>query len=231
MKTNTEADVRTDTAIKVMALFFVAIIFLALTTDPIKVGTKEGDRAPMLEGKAYNGSSWYEFDMDSYLTKNWTAGDADGEWMVVEFMDTDCQFCVRSADDMGYDAEYFMKLRTSHQTNPGMGPWDGPIVNFIASATELDIPGHETSRDEIVAFRDKSGEEVCADSACAERAGGPHRFVYIDDIDQDNMKEWKVPGTPAYFLIQPDGIVAWTSTENKQETVFEAIMRITPQEA
>ena len=37
-----------------------------------------------------------------------------------------------------------------------MGPWDGPIVNFIASATELDIPGHETSRDEIVAFGDKS---------------------------------------------------------------------------
>ena len=104
-------------------------------------------------------------------------------------------------------------------------------MNFIASATELDIPGHETSRDEIVAFRDKSGEEVCADSACAERAGGAHRFVYIDDIDQDNMKEWKVPGTPAYFLIQPDGIVAWTSTENTQETVFEAIMRITPQEA
>ena len=43
------------------------------------------------------------------------------------------------------------------------------------------------------------------------------------------MKEWKVPGTPAYFLIQPDGIVAWTSTENSQETVFEAIMRITPE--
>ena len=50
-----------------------------------------------------------------------------------------------------------------------------------------------------------------------------------DDIDQDNMKQWKVPGTPAYFLIQPDGIVAWTSTENSQETVFEAIMRITPE--
>ena len=172
MNTNTEADVRTDTGIKVMALFFVAIIFLALTTDPIKTGTKEGDRAPILTGKAYNGSSWVEFDMDDYLTKNWTAGDADGQWMVVEFMDTDCPFCVRSADDMGYDAEYFMKLRTSHQTNPGMGPWDGPIVNFIASATELDIPGHETSRDEIVAFRDKSGEEVCADSACAERLAG-----------------------------------------------------------
>ena len=46
MKTNTEADVRTDTGIKIMALFFVAIIFLAVTTDPIKTGTKEGDRAP-----------------------------------------------------------------------------------------------------------------------------------------------------------------------------------------
>lgn len=229
MKTNTEADVRTDTGIKVMALFFVAIIFLALTTDPIKTGTKEGDRAPMLEGKAYNGSSWYEFEMSDYLTQNWTAGDAEGQWLVVEFMDTDCPFCVRSADDVGYDAEYFMKLRPSHATNPGMGPWDGPVVNFIASATELDIPGHETSRDEIEAFRDKSGDEVCADSACAERAGQSHRFVYIDDIDQDNMKEWKVPGTPAYFLIQPDGIVAWTSTENSQETVFEAIMRITPE--
>ena len=114
MKTNTEADVRTDTAIKVVAIFFVAIIFLALTTDPIKVGTKEGDRAPMLEGKpatAVHGTG----DMDSYLTKNWTAGDADGQWMVVEFMDTDCPFCVRSADDMGYDAEYFMKLRTSRK--------------------------------------------------------------------------------------------------------------------
>ena len=49
MKTNTEADVRTDTGIKIMALFFVAIIFLAVTTDPIKTGTKEGDRAPPLE--------------------------------------------------------------------------------------------------------------------------------------------------------------------------------------
>ena len=110
-----------------------------------------------------------------------------------------------------------------------MAPWDGPIVNFVASATELDIPNHETSRDEIEAFRDKSGEETCASNSCAERAGQNHRFVYIDDIDQDNMKEWKVAGTPAYYLIQPDGIVAWTSAENQQETVLEAIMRITPE--
>ena len=122
-----------------------------------------------------------------------------------------------------------MKLRSNHASY-GESAVGRPHREFHRQRHGTRHPGHETSRDEIVAFRDKSGEEVCADSACAERAGGAHRFVYIDDIDQDNMKEWKVPGTP-YFLIQPDGIVAWTSTENTQETVFEAIMRITPQEA
>ena len=41
------------------------------------------------------------------------------------------------------------------------------------------------------------------------------------------MKEWKVPGTPAYYLIQPDGIVAWSSSESKEETVRDAIFRLT----
>lgn len=222
MKTDTEADVRTDTGIKVMALFFVAIIFLAVTTDPIKTGTTEGDRAPPLEGLAYNGSGWYEFDMSDYLTANWTAGDDEGQWLLVEFMDTDCPFCVRSAGEVGQDANYFMKLGAQNENS-----WRGPVVNFIASATELDIPGHESSRDEIEAFRDRDGEEVCDGSSCATRDGQAHNFVYIDDLDQDNMKEWKVPGTPAYFLIQPDGIVAWVSSENPSEEVRDAIFRLT----
>jgi len=46
MKYDEEADVRTDTAIKIMALFFASIMFLAFTTDPIASGTKEGQRAP-----------------------------------------------------------------------------------------------------------------------------------------------------------------------------------------
>ena len=44
------------------------------------------------------------------------------------------------------------------------------------------------------------------------------------------MQEWKVAGTPSYYLIQPDGIVAWSSADSPQETVLEAIMRLTPQE-
>ena len=51
--------------------------------------------------------------------------------------------------------------------------------------------------------------------------------AYIDDIDQDNMKAWKVPGTPAYYLIQPDGIVAWSSAESTEEKVADAIFRLT----
>ena len=230
MLNNTEADVRTDTLIRVMALFFVAIIVLAVTTNPIPSGPNVGERAPPLEGMAYNGSGWTEFNMDDYLTANWTAGDSDAQWLLVDFMDTDCPFCEKSADDVGYDAEYFMKLRANHRTYPSLGQWDGPIVNFVASATELEIPNHETSRDEIEAFRDRSGEEECAGKSCAQREGDAHRFVYIDDIDQDNMQEWKVAGTPSYYLIQPDGIVAWSSADSPQETVLEAIMRLTPQE-
>ena len=41
------------------------------------------------------------------------------------------------------------------------------------------------------------------------------------------MKAWKVPGTPSYFLIQPDGIVAWVSSENTDEEVSDAIFRLT----
>lgn len=227
MKHDLEADVRTDTGIKILALFFAAIMFLAFTTDPIATGTKAGERAPNLEGMAYNGSGWTSFEMSDYFITNWTKGDPSGEWMLVEFMDTDCTFCLRAAGEVAQNSNYFMKI---DKDNDGTPAWKGPTVNFIASATQLDIPNHETSREEIVGFRDKTGDQECGGSACATRQGGAHAFVYIDDIDQDNMKAWKVPGTPAYYLIQPDGIVAWSSSENSNEEVRDAIFRLTLEE-
>ena len=62
MQSDEEADVRTDAGIKILAMFFVAIMVLAFTTNPIATGTKVGERAPTLEGKAYNGGGWTEFD-------------------------------------------------------------------------------------------------------------------------------------------------------------------------
>ena len=189
-------------AISVASIFFIAIIIIALTANPVSIGTNVGQRAPDVEGKAFNGSSWQSFDFDSYFDLEWEKGNMSGQWVAIEFMDTDCPYCQQTAPDYGQWANQFNK------NNPN-SDWTGPHVNFLASATELSIQGHDTSRAEIEEFR----------------AEYNHNFPYIDDIDQDNMKEWGIPGTPTYFLIQPDGIIAWVSDSN--EDLGQAIQRIT----
>ena len=191
-------------ALSVASLFFIAIMIIAFTANPVAIGTDVGERAPDVEGKAYNGTSWVEFDFESYFDNSWEEGNISGQWVAIEFMDTDCPYCQQTADEYGQWAN------TYSANNPN---WNGPHVNFLASATELDIPGHETSRAEIQDFRAEYG----------------HNFPYIDDIDQDNMKEWGIPGTPTYFLIQPDGIIAWVS-DDSNEDLAQAIVRLTPQE-
>lgn len=191
-------------ALSVASLFFIAIMIIAFTANPVAIGTDVGERAPDVEGKAYNGTSWVEFDFESYFDNSWKEGNISGQWVAIEFMDTDCPYCQQTADEYGQWAN------TYSANNPN---WNGPHVNFLASATELDIPGHETSRAEIQDFRAEYG----------------HNFPYIDDIDQDNMKEWGIPGTPTYFLIQPDGIIAWVS-DDSNEDLEQAIVRLTPQE-
>ena len=208
-----------------MSLFFVGLIIIAATTSPIATGTKAGERAPALEGKFYNGSGgWQTFNLESYWVSNWQEGDVSGQWVFLEFMDTDCPYCVRSAEDMSLNAADF------DGSNP---QWNGAIVNFMASATELDINGHDSSRAEIVAFRDKTADsgQSCAGSDCGSRPGSAHTFPYIDDLDQDNMKEWKVGGTPSYYLIQPDGIIAWSSSENPGEDSRDAILSLVTRES
>jgi len=219
-----EADVRTTALIRVMALFFVGIMIIAATTSPIATGTKEGERAPALEGKFYNGSSWTDFNLESYWDSSWEEGDISGQWVVIEFMDTDCPYCVKSAEDMSVSANDF------GGSNP---QWDGAIVNFIASVTELDIQGHDSSRAEMIAFRNKIADsgETCAGSDCGSRPGTAHNFPYIDDMDQENMKKWKVGGTPSYYLIQPDGIISWSSSEHQGEELRDAILTLVPRES
>jgi hypothetical protein len=219
-----EADVRTTALIRVMALFFVGIMIIAATTSPIATGTREGERAPSLEGKFYNGSAWTDFNLESYWDSEWEEGDMNGQWVVVEFMDTDCPYCVASAEDMGINANDF------GGSNP---QWDGATVNFIASVAELNIDGHDSSRDEMIAFRNKIADsgESCSKSDCGSRPGTAHNFPYIDDLDLDNMKKWKVSGTPSYYLIQPDGIIAWSSAEHQGEELRDAIIVLVPRES
>ena len=177
-------------------------MIIALTANPIAIGTDVGERAPDLEGKVYNGTSWTEFDFESYFDLTWEEGNITGQWVAVEFMDTDCPACQNAASTYGEWAN------TYSANNPN---WNGPHVNFLASATEL--TGHDSSRAEIQDFR----------------AGYNHNFPYIDDIDQDNMDKWGIPATPTYFLIQPDGIVAWNS-DDRSKTLAGAIEELTPKE-
>lgn len=215
-----------------MSLFFVGLIIIAATTSPIATGTKAGERAPALEGKFYNGSGgWQTFNLESYWDSNWQEGDVSGQWVFLEFMDTDCPYCVRSAEDMSkYSDDFDSSNWPLYLENDNRS---GAIVNFIASATQLDIQGHDSSRAEIEAFRDKTPDSgiSCASSDCGSRPGAAHAFPYIDDLDQDNMKKWKVGGTPSYYLIQPDGIIAWSSSENPGEDLDDAIRALVTRES
>jgi len=188
-------------ALSVTSLFFIAIMIIAFTANPIAIGTDVGERAPDLEGKMYNGTAWTEFDFESYFDLTWEAGNTTGQWVAIEFMDTDCPACQNAASTYGDWANAYSA------NNPN---WNGPHVNFLASATEL--TGHDSSRAEIQEFR----------------AAYNHNFPYIDDIDQDNMDKWGIPATPTYFLIQPDGIVAWNS-DDRSMTLAGAIEQLTPQ--
>ena len=78
-------------------------------------------------------------------------------------MDTDCPYCQQTAEEYGQFANAFSV------NNPD---WNGPHVNFLASATELSIHAHDSVRSDIDKLRSDYG----------------HNFPYIDVLDQDNME-------------------------------------------
>ncbi len=221
-------DARMDTALTAIALFLAAMMVISFTSSPITTGTKEGDRAPNIVAKAYNGSVWQDFDLQSYYDYDWSIDNndtKDSQWVMIEFMDTDCPYCFNTAEEYQEGSNYFVP------ENPS---WNGPQVSFIASAAELTgLQGHDSTRDEIEAFRDKTEGEMCNSSNvdCSSRKGQPFSIPFIDDLDKEHMEKWGIGGTPTYFLIQPDGIIAWVSSEHPNEKFYEAITRIVPQES
>jgi hypothetical protein len=221
-------DARMDTALTAIALFLAAMMVISFTSSPITTGTKEGDRAPNIVGKAYNGSVWQDFDLQTYYDYDWSIDNNDtkeSQWVMIEFMDTDCPYCFNTAKDFQEASNIFTNL------NP---QWKGPHVSFMASATELTgLQGHDSSREEIMAFRDKTTGEMCNSSNvdCSTRDGQAFAIPFIDDLDKSHMEKWGIGGTPTYFLIQPDGIIAWASPEHQDEQFYEAINRLVPQES
>ena len=84
-----------------------------------------------------------------------------------------------------------------------------------------------------MAFRDKTTGEMCnaSDVDCSTRDGQAFAIPFIDDLDKSHMEKWGIGGTPTYFLIQPDGIIAWASSEHPNEKFYDAIDRLVPQES
>jgi len=222
-KYDDNGDARMDKALTAIAILIGAIMIISLTTNPIITGTKEGDRAPNIVGKAYNGSGWLDFDLSTYYDSSWSMENNNttgSQWVMIEFLDTDCGYCWGAAEEYQGLSQYFTP------ENPN---WDGPHVSFMASAAELTgLKGHDSSREEIMAFRDMTPGEMCNSSNqdCSTRGGSPYLIPFIDDLDKSHMDKWGIPGTPAYFLIQPDGIIAWASADHEGETPGDAIYRI-----
>ncbi len=220
-------DARMDTALTAIAIFLAAMMVISFTSNPVTTGTKEGDRAPNIVGKAYNGSGWQDFDLQTYYDYDWSIDNndtKDSQWVMIEFMDTDCPYCFNTAEEYQEASNYFTT------ENP---QWNGPHVSFIASATELTgLQGHDTSREEIMAFRDLTAGEMCnsGNQDCSTRDGQAFTIPFIDDLDKTHMENWKIGGTPTYFLIQPDGMIAWASPEHQEEKFYEAINRLVPQD-
>ena len=183
---NEEASARSDAGIVAMSMFFAGLLIVAFTTSPIASGTQVGERAPIFSGEAYDGSSWKSFEFEDLLDLSWTWNSTnDAPWIAVEFLDTDCYYCKQDGTTVGEWA----KTYSAEQ-------WIGPDVIFIAIAVEF---VSDSSRAEIVEFRTQYNND----------------FRFVDDLDLSISKEWAVSATPSYFLVQPDGIVAWNSGVDK----------------
>ena len=179
-----DASARSDAGIIVMSMFFAGLLIVAFTTNPVASGTQIGERAPIFSGDAYDGNTWSSFDFESLLDTSWTWNSSeDTPWIAVEFLDTDCGYCKQSAPDVAQWSEMYSTEQ-----------WPGPDVIFIAVAVEFVA---DSSRDEVQEFR----------------AQYNNNFLFVDDLDISIAKKWDVSATPSYFLVQPDGIVAWNSNQ------------------
>ena len=90
-------------------------------------------------------------------------------------------------------------------------------VNFVTIAAELSIPDHDSTREEIEAFRDKTSYFGCNSDRddCIDRPGTPNNWPYVDDRSMSIMSQWGLSGTPVSFILEPDGTVAWNKNKHQ----------------
>ena len=134
------------------------------------------------------------------------------------FLSTDCGHCWNAGDE----------LSQWHDTY-------GEQAVFLAMAVNFSSNNYFNAQpEEVVAFQEKTTYIGCkgGSSDCSERPGEVHNFPYFDDRNQSVMYSWGVTGTPAYFILSPDGQFVWNQYQHRSsnggdgEVIEEALLRI-----
>jgi hypothetical protein len=167
-----------------------------------EIGTYENQTLPLIEGSArgMNGT-W----------GNWSSADLfnnSDNWVLIQFAATDCGHCWNGAELMS----------ELHENYSDQVTFMTFIINFTWSNSSLT---------EIAAFQDEANFSGCNGDRnnCNERPGSPHNWTYFDDRTLDWLIEFHMTGTPAYVLIQPDGIVGWHQKQ-RTESIQDAMANL-----
>jgi thiol-disulfide isomerase/thioredoxin len=201
LKNSESGDARADATMFIMLLFFGSLAYVAITTNPVYVGVKEGP--PALTGSVYNGGAWVDYSLNSTYDSSWVEGSSDGDWTIVEFMDINCGYCKKSAGTIAENAELIDNSPATGRAN----------VNFIAVAISLPLGGEDYTRENVINFRNTYG----------------HEFYYLDGMADDTQKDtWQIRATPTYFIVKPNGVIAWAGPEHSDEDVWQAYGRLVP---
>ena len=218
---NEKGDTRLGNFLGVFGIFIITIILIFSNTNAISTGLAVGKIPPNINSYSHSfGNSsgdWDLFNLYSYFDTNWSGNHSEGQFIIIEFLDTDCPHC--------WDDAPTMSGIHSELESYGLGE----RVQLFAVATQLPIPTHETSREEIVAFQEKTNFEGCKGGYynCMDREGDAHQFPYIDDLEGDILTGWSLPGTPYYVILSPNGIIVWHSQSATQgETPGSAIAEL-----
>ena len=135
-------------------MILMAVMLLA---PVVNVGPSEGELAPDFSAQSYGGGAWVDFRLSDLFNKSWEPG-GDGDWIVVQYIDTDCPYCWSEGDLM------------SHLHSQ----W-GDEVTFVPVVVELGIQVHESHRAEVEAFRENTRYDgYQANAEFVNSPGEPH---------------------------------------------------------
>ncbi|RZD39260.1 MAG: hypothetical protein CXT71_04725 [Methanobacteriota archaeon] len=198
-----EAAGRADAFLLITILFIVGFAIVSLTTNPTYTGVSIGDKAPELSGDIYNGTNWQQVTINDMFNDSWQEGDFGGTWVMVEFMDINCGHCQKAAPEVGSYSDSWMNDATLA---------NGAKIEFVAVSIQLGLGGDEYTRENIEGFRTEYS----------------HNIPYMDDLDNDLKGSWKIPGTPTYFLVAPNGLISYSTPESFGVSVWEHMAQTIP---